>query len=64
MESDAWWKAIAARVTDKHLRATVTSAIAGTRQAADHENLAMLQFASQMILDLVDMLEVEFKKSR
>jgi hypothetical protein len=63
-ESDAWWKAIAPGVTDKHLRATVTSAIAGTKQAAAGKNLAMLQFGSQMILDLVDMLEVGFKTAK
>ncbi|MDB5321444.1 MAG: hypothetical protein JWN40_3075 [Phycisphaerales bacterium] len=63
-ESDAWWKAIAPRLADKHLRATVTSAIAGTKQAAEQENLAMLQFGSQMILDLVDMLEVAFKNAK
>ena len=63
-ESDAWWKAIAARVTDKHLRATVTSAIAGIKQAAVEKNLAMLQFGSQMILDLVDMLEGGFKTAK
>ncbi len=63
-ESDAWWKAISAGVTDKHLRATVTSAITGIQQVADQKNLAMLQFGSQMILDLVDMLEVGFKTAK
>ena len=62
--SDAWWKAIAMGVADKHLRATVTSAITGIKQAADQKNLAMLQFGSQMILDLVDMLEVGFKTAK
>ena len=63
-ESEAWWKAIAPGVADKHLRATVTSAIAGTKQAAAQKNLAMLQFGSQMILDLVDQLEVAFKPAK
>lgn len=63
-ESEAWWKAIASRVADKHLRATVTSAVAGIKQAAGQENLPMLQFGSQMILDLVDMLEAGFKSAK
>ena len=60
-ESEVWWKAIADRVADKHLRATVTSAIAGIKQAAEQKNLAMLQLGAQIDLDLVDMLEVGFK---
>ena len=60
-ESEVWWKAIADRVADKHLRATVTSAIAGIKQAAEQKNLGMLQLGAQMDLDLVDMLEVGFK---
>jgi hypothetical protein len=63
-EGEAWWKAIAPAVTDKHLRATVTSAIAGTKQAAELKDRAMLQFGSQMILDLVDMLEGSFKNAK
>ncbi len=63
-EGEGWWNAIAPSVADKHLRATVTSAIAGTKQAAEQKNRAMLQFGSQMILDLVDMLEGSFKSAK
>ena len=60
-ESDAWWQALADRVADKHLRATVTSALAGMKQAAAEKNLAMLKYAAQLDLDLVDLLEDGFK---
>ena len=63
-ESDAWWKATAARVSDKHLRATTASAIVGIKQAAEQKNRAMLQLGAQMVLDLVDMLEDAFKAAK
>ena len=64
-DSDAWWQAIAKpKVTNKHLRATVTSAITGLKQAVEHKNLPQLQFGAQMVLDLVDMLEDEFKAAK
>lgn len=63
-DCDAWWKATSARVPDKHLRATMSSAIAGIKQAAEHQNRSMLQFGAQMVLDLVDMLEDSFKVAK
>lgn len=63
-DSDAWWKATADRVSDKHLRATMASAIVGIRQAAEHKNRSMLQFGAQMVLDLVDLLEDSFKAAK
>ena len=63
-DSDAWWKATAARVSDKHLRATMTSAIVGIKQASEQKNRSMLQLGAQMVLDLVDMLEDSFKAAK
>ncbi len=63
-ESEAWWKAVAPRVQDKHLRATMTSAIVGMKQAAAENNLSMLKYAAQMDLDLVDLLEDGFKVAK
>lgn len=63
-ESDGWWNMMSGKVIDKHLRATVASAVAGIKQAAAEKNVAMLQLGSQMILDLVDMLEDGFKAAK
>jgi hypothetical protein len=63
-DSDTWWKATADKVSDKHLRATTTSAIVGIKQAAEQKNRAMLQLGAQMVLDLVDMLEDSFKAAK
>ncbi len=66
-DADAWWTAIArTKVTnkDKAVRATVTSAMRGTKQAAQEKNLPMLKFAAQMDLDLVDVLEGLFPKTK
>jgi hypothetical protein len=65
-DTETWWKAIArTKVTnkDKAIRATVTSAVRGTKQAAEKKNLGMIKFAAQMDLDLVDVLEGLFPKS-
>ncbi len=63
-ESQAWWSATSARVSDKHLRATMTSAIKGIKQATEQKNGSMLQLGAQMVLDLVDMLEDGFKAAK
>ena len=62
-ESEAWWMEVAPKVADKHLRATMSSAIAGMKQAAAEKNLSMLKYAAQMDLDLVDLLEDGFKSA-
>ena len=61
-DADAWWQAIAkTKVSEKNLRATVTSTIDGLKQAAQEQNLSMLKFGAQIDLDLVDLLEGHFK---
>jgi hypothetical protein len=61
-QTDQWWQAIAKpKVSNKQLRASVTSAVRGAGTAAQEQNRAMLKFAAQMVLDLVDVLEIQFK---
>jgi hypothetical protein len=57
-----WWEAIKAKVTDKGLRDAFNSTIGGLQTASKTENLPMLNFAAQMDLDLVDLLEAYFKR--
>ena len=60
-DAEAWWNTIGnSKVTDKNLRATVTSTIRGIKQAVHDQNLAMLKFAARIDLDLVDLLEGAF----
>ena len=61
-EADGWWKAIAKRVADKNLRATVTTTMHGLQQATKEHNLSMVKFAAQIDLDLVDLIEGAFKR--
>ena len=61
-EAAGWWNGIAKRVGDKNLRATVTTTIHGLQQSTSEQNLSMLKFAAQVALDVVDLLEVSFKK--
>lgn len=64
-DADTWWTAIAKpKITNKAVRATVNSAMRGTKQAAREKNLPMLKFAAQMDLDLVDVLEGLFPKTK
>ena len=61
-DAETWWQAIAkTKVSEKNLRAAVTSAISGLKQATQEQNLPMLKFAAQIDLDLVDLLEGHFK---
>lgn len=60
-EAAASWNAIKAKVTDKRVRDTVDSTIAGMEKAVKIENLPMVQFAAQIDLDLVDVLEGHFQ---
>lgn len=62
-DATTWWTAIAKpKITNKAVRATVTSAIRGINQAVQEQNLGMLKFGAQMDLDLVDVLEGLFPK--
>ena len=64
-DAEIWWKAIAhSKVSEKNLRATVTSTIRGLKQATHEQNLSMLKLAAQIDLDLVDLLEVHFKSKK
>ena len=60
-DAAAWWEAIKAKVADKGLRDAFNSTIRGLQAASKTENLPMLNFAAQMDLDLVDLLEAHFK---
>ena len=60
-EAAASWKAIMNKVSDKRVRDTVNSTLAGMEKAAKIENLPMIQFAAQIDLDLVDVLEGHFE---
>ena len=60
--ADGWWKAIAKKVSDKNLRATVNSTMLGLQQSTHEKNLSMVKFAARIDLDLVDLLEGAFKK--
>ena len=61
-EADQWWKATAKKISDKNLRAAVTSTMQGLAQSTKERNLAMVKFAARIDLDLVDLLEGAFKK--
>ena len=60
-DAAAWWKATKPRVKDRALSDAFSSTIRGLHEAAESENLAMLEFAAQMDLDLVDLLENFFE---
>ena len=61
-EAGGWWKDIGkSKVSNKNLRATVNSTIGGLKQATQERNIAMVKFAAQIDLDLVDLLEAYFK---
>ena len=61
-EGSKWWKAIESKVTDKKLQDAVASTVRGLQEAAKTENPAMVNFAAQIDLDLVDLLEAAFEK--
>lgn len=60
-EGSKWWNAIESKVTDKKLRDAVASTVRGLQEAAKTENLSMVNFAAQIDLDLVDLLESAFE---
>lgn len=61
-DAAGWWEAIKAKVTNKGLRDAFNSTIRGLQTASKTENLPMLNFAAQVDLDLVDLLEAYFKR--
>ena len=61
-EGSKWWKAIESKVANKKLRDAVATTVRGLQEAAKTENLAMINFAAQIDLDLVDLLESSFEK--
>ena len=64
-DAEQWWKVIArSKVTEKNLRATVTTATAGLKQATLEKNLPMVNFGAHITLDLVDLLEGHFKAKK
>lgn len=64
-DAEKWWKAIArSKVTEKNLRATVTTAINGLKNATQEQNLPMAKFGAHITLDLVDLLEGHFKAKK
>lgn len=61
VEGEKWWDAIKEKVDKKGLRDAFNSTITGLKQAVELKHLPMLNFAAQMDLDLVDLLESHFE---
>ncbi len=57
-----WWAALKPKVTSKALRDTLNSALRGLKRAGEEEHVPMMNFAAQMDLDLVDLLEHFFEE--
>ncbi len=60
-EGVLWWDAIKEKVDNKGLRDAFNSTIAGLKKAVELKHLPMLNFAAQIDLDLVDLLESHFE---
>ena len=60
-EGTKWWDAIKEKVDNKGLRDAFQSTISGLEQAIELKHLPMLNFAAQIDLDLVDLLESHFQ---
>jgi hypothetical protein len=63
-EAEKNWQAIRGKVADKSLVNVVNTTMAGLSQAIEGKNNAMTRFAGQEILDLVDLLEQQFKRQK
>ena len=61
-EAVKWWSTLKRKVTNKKLRDAVDSTIRGLQESTKSKNLPMVNFAAQIDLDLVDLLEAEFEK--
>ena len=59
-----WWAVTKPKVTEKALRDAFSSTIRGLQQAGKVEHLPMLNFAAQIDLDLVDLLEGYFERKK
>jgi hypothetical protein len=60
-EGVTWWDAIKEKVDNKGLRDAFNSTISGLQEAVEQKHLPMLNFAAQIDLDLVDLLESHFE---
>jgi hypothetical protein len=58
------WQAIQRKVADKSLRSVMNTTMAGLNQAIEGQDAAMTRFAAQVVLDLVDLLEQQFKRRK
>ncbi len=61
VEGEKWWDAIKEKVDNKGLRDAFNSTFAGLKKALELKHLPMLNFAAQIDLDLVDLLESHFE---
>ena len=61
-EATKWWAALKPKVSEKGLRDAFNSTIRGLEQAGQLEHLPMMNYAAQMDLDLVDLLEGYFER--
>ncbi len=61
-DASKWWSELKGKVTNTKLQDAVNSTIRGLQEAARSKNLPMVNFAAQLDLDLVDLLETEFEK--
>ena len=61
-DAGKWWSELKGKVTNKKLKDAVNSTIRGLQEATRSKNLPMVNFAAQLDLDLVDLLETEFEK--
>jgi hypothetical protein len=58
------WKQIKGEISDKGLYDAVNTSIKGLSKASRSKNLDMLEFAAQVDLDLVDLLEGFYEKGK
>jgi hypothetical protein len=63
-DAAGWWAATKSKVSDKGLRDAFNTTVHGLQQASKAEHLPMLNFAAQMDLDLVDLLEGYFERGK
>lgn len=63
-EGKKQWQEIKRQVSDRGLYDSVNTAIEGLESSSRSKNIDMLRFASQVVLDLVDLLEGYFEKNK
>lgn len=59
-----WWDAVASNMSDKALQDAVSTAVGGLIEATKKEDMPMLQYAVQIEMDLVDLLENYFEQKQ